>query len=222
MVDKGTFVQIDYTGKTNGKVFDTTLQAVGEKEGFEKKKYSAMLVKTGAGELIKGIDDALLEMKEGDKKVLKIPAEKAYGQRKPELVKLVPMKVFKKNDIKPVPGMILNLDNMSARIQSVSAGRVRVDFNHELAGKDLDFDLTLTKVLKTNEEIIKAITSRSLPEAEIKVKENKCEIEIKTMGKEYPARKAFVINRILDMVEGIKKVEVEETYEKPTITLEDE
>lgn len=222
MVSKGVFVQVDYTGRTGGKVFDTTLKEIGEKEGLEKRQYKPMLVKVGGGEVIKGIDEELLKMSAGEKRTVKIPPEKGYGPRTPKLVKLVPLKVFKNNNINPVPGMVLNLDNMPARIQSVSGGRVRVDFNHELAGKELEFDINLTKSLEDKEDIVKAIVERSLPEATAEVKESECVVMVKGMKKDYVARKAFVVNRILKMVDGIKSVKIEETYEKPTITVDEE
>lgn len=221
MIDKGVFVELDYTGRTGGKVFDTTVKEVGDKEGLGRENYKPMLVQVGGGEVIRGVDEELQKMSEGEKKTIKVSPEKGYGLRNPELVKLVPLKAFKKNDINPVPGMVLNLDNMPARVQSVSGGRVRIDFNHELAGKELEFDLSVAKVIKTDEGAIKALAERLLPEAKVTVKENECIVTITETKKDYLQRKAVFVRTVLDKIEKVKKVKFEETFEKPVIKIDE-
>lgn len=216
MIDKGTFIELDYTGKTNGKVFDTTIEKIGKKEGFKNREYTPIVIKVGEGNVIKGLDEALKKMKEGEKKKIEIPPEKGYGQRNPKLIKIVPISVFKKNDIQPMPGMILNLDNMPARVQSVSGGRVRVDFNHELAGKNLEFDVKINKILKTKKDIVDSLTNRIMPKAKATVKAKTCSIKVSEMDKEYPKQKQALITKILMEVDGIEKVEITEEYKKKT------
>jgi FKBP-type peptidyl-prolyl cis-trans isomerase 2 len=216
MIEKGSYIELDYTGKMGEKVFDTTDKKTAEKQGLRTDlEFKPIVIEVGAGNVIPGIDDALAKMKKGEKKTVKIPAKKGYGERKPELVKIVPLNVFKKNDIHPVPGMPITLDQMPARIQSVSGGRVRVDFNHELAGKELEFDLKVNKVFKKKEDIANALTSQLLPKASVKVQKEKCLVTVKDelKQKDYPQRKKLLISR-LENVKGIKKVEFKETYEK--------
>jgi len=149
------FIKITFTGKVkDGKVFDTTDEKTAKDEGVynERKIYSPQPVITGSGGLIKGLEEALESIKVGEKKEVEVPPEKGYGERNKQLLRLVPLNVFKKQKINPVPGMPVELDGMPARIQTVAGGRVRVDFNHELAGKTLVFDVKVESEAKTDKD----------------------------------------------------------------------
>lgn len=219
MVEKGVFIELDYTGRVDGKVFDTTIKETAEKEGLSRGEAKPVLIQVGVGEVIKGVDEALLKMKEGEKKTIRVPPEKGYGERRPELVRIIPLKAFKQSNITPVPGMLLTLDNMPAKVQSVSGGRVRVDFNHELAGKELEFELKITKVLKDPEEIISAIKGRMLPEAKVSFKGGVCEVSVDNPGKDYEQKKVSFINQVLKKVDTVKEIKFIETYKKQAIEI---
>lgn len=219
MVEKGVFIELDYTGRVDGRVFDTTIKEIAEKEGLKRGDTKPVLIQVGTGEVIKGVDEALLEMKEGEERTIKVPPEKGYGERRPELIRVVPLKAFKQSNIKPVPGMLLTLDNMPAKVQSVSGGRVRVDFNHELAGKELEFQLKIVKVLKKPDEIINALKERLLPEAKASFKEGVCEVSVDSPTRDYEQRKVSFINQVLKKVDKVKEVRFIETYKRPTIEI---
>ena len=65
--------------------------------------------------------------------------------------------------------MPVQLDNMLARVQSVSGGRVRVDFNHELAGKELTFDIKVVDVITKDEDKIRALAGQLFKEGDVAV-----------------------------------------------------
>ena len=67
----GNKITIAYTGKLeDGKVFESTY-----------KNNRPMTVVLGEGDLIEGLQEALLTMKEGGKRYLEIPPDLAYGSR---------------------------------------------------------------------------------------------------------------------------------------------
>ena len=149
---KGDMVEVSFTGKdkNTGRVLDTTDEKTAKEAGIlrEKGVYKPIPVIVGQGELLKGLDEALQEMKVGEKKTIELSPEKAFGERKAELVGLVPLQEFKNKKLTPVPGMMVNINDRVGRVQSVSGGRVRLDFNHELAGKELTFEIELLTIEK--------------------------------------------------------------------------
>jgi len=158
------FVKLSYTGKLeDGKVFDTTDAETARKNKIfdEKRIYKPISIIVGEGHVIKGLDEALKDAKVGDKKTVNVTPENGYGPRNPELVRLVPMRVFKKQNIRPIPGMVIDIDGRPARIQTVAGGRVRVDLNHELAGRTLNFDVKVESEAKTDMEKIDCLIDRS-------------------------------------------------------------
>ena len=133
-VEQGHFVKVHYTGTfTDGTVFDSS-------EGKQ-----ALEVLAGKGMLIKGFDDALVGMKEGEEKEIDIPSTEGYGDRREELVKEVPKKDLGE-DVKPEVGMMLGIKAPTgqvfpATIIEVKDDTIMLDANHPLAGKDLHFKL---------------------------------------------------------------------------------
>ncbi len=145
----GQFVEVEYTGMLeNGEVFDST---------DPSKMDSAtgpITVILGAGHLIKGVEKALLEMKEGEERVVDVPPEDGFGKRDAKKIKLYPMRAFLKEKVHPVPGIHITIDGQLGTVVSVTSGRVVVDFNHPLAGRKLRYHLkVLREVTDPNEQI---------------------------------------------------------------------
>lgn len=154
-VQKNDFIEIEFTGKANGEVFDTTHKEEAKKIGIEAD-VKPVIVSVGNEMLLKGLDENL-EGKEIEKQYsIKISPEKAFGSRNPSLIKTIPMKVFKEKNMNPVPGLTLQMDDYLAKILSVSGGRVTVDFNNPLAGKEIEYDF---KVLRKVEDIKEKINA---------------------------------------------------------------
>ena len=106
--------------------------------------------KIGEGEIIPGLEEALIGMKEGEEKEIKIPPEQAYGNRNPELMKQIPRKSLPK-DKKIEAGMMLvmtapNGMQMPAVIKEVSEKEITLDLNHPLAGKTLNFKIKIVDI----------------------------------------------------------------------------
>jgi len=103
-VKKGDFIRLEFTGriKETGEVFDTTIEDVAKESGLEiKKVFGPVPVIVEGGHLIKGLDDAIFGMDEGEEKHVELQPEEAFGKRDPNLVKLIPMIEFRRQGIKP-------------------------------------------------------------------------------------------------------------------------
>jgi FKBP-type peptidyl-prolyl cis-trans isomerase 2 len=158
------FIKISYTGKVkDGQIFDTTDEESAKKENIysNERVYKPLSVAVGESQVIAGLDEALKDMKVGDKKTVTIAPEKGYGQKSPAMVKLVPVKVFRQQGMNPVPGMPVEIDHMRGKVQTVAGGRVRVDFNHELAGKTLVFDVEVVDRAKSDEDKVQYLIERN-------------------------------------------------------------
>lgn len=160
-VKNGDFIKLEYTGKVieTGDIFDTTDEELAEEKGIhsDKKTYGPISVIVGGGHVLKGMEDALVDMKDGEEKTIQLPPEEAFGERDPKLVQLVPMSEFKKQGIKPQVGMAITSEGNTGIIRSVSGGRVRLDFNHELAGKNLEYQMKVDSVIEDDVEKVKSL-----------------------------------------------------------------
>lgn len=137
---QGDKVRVHYTGKlTDGKQFDSS-------EGREPLEFTV-----GAGQMIKGFDDAMPGMKVGDKKTINIQPDDAYGQVNKDAVIEFPKANIPK-DMKLEKGMQLQLRNENGQPFPVTVKEIKddvivLDANHELAGKELVFDIELMEIL---------------------------------------------------------------------------
>ncbi len=176
---EGDMVLIDYIAriKDTGEVFDTTKEEVAKQAGIfdSNYKYRPLPVLIGAGFVIKGLEEALKNMEVGQSKKIEIPPEKAYGERDERLVKLIPESNFRDNNIEPIVGKYVQINNLTGKIVSVSGGRVKVDFNHPLAGKVVEYEVSVVKKVEDEaekaKEIVYFFTNLEDVEASI-VKEN--------------------------------------------------
>jgi len=197
------FVKITYSGK----IKETDME-------FDKGENVPIIV--GVNFTLKGIDNALAEMNVGDKKTIELTPENAFGNRDAKLVKLVPLSEFKKHDTKPHPGMIINADNAQGRVLSVSGGRVSIDFNHPLAGKNLIYDLEIREKIESLEDKINALVKiyTRIEEEKVKslIKDKEVEIEIPPL-----INSVFKKKIADDMMKflGFEKVKFVESFEKP-------
>lgn len=138
-VKAGDTVSVHYHGKlTDGTTFDSS-------EGRAPLQFTV-----GEGQVIKGFDDALIDMAIGDKKTVNIPVDEAYGPARSENFIEFPKSDFPE-DMKPEVGIQLHLsDNMGNHfpvvVSEVKEDSVVLDANHPLAGKDLVFDIELVGI----------------------------------------------------------------------------
>ncbi|MFA6398873.1 MAG: hypothetical protein WCW44_00750, partial [archaeon] len=60
----------------------------------------------------------------------------------------------------PYPGLVVRIGNAIGKVQSVGSGRVRIDFNHPLAGRDVEYHVRLEKEYKDKKEISEQLYSK--------------------------------------------------------------
>ena len=209
-MQKGDFVIIDFIGRLeSGEIFDLTKEDVAKKENIYNKnfKYRQLPVIVGAGFLVPGLDKALLDINVGEKREVTISTEDGFGDRDPKLVRVVPMSMFKERNVDIMPGMVVDFGNARGRVQSISSGRVRVDFNNPLAGKALKYEVEIKEKIEGKEAQIKAIFDYFDAKAEIKLEENDVTIETKL-----PPQMKEKISSLIKEYVGIGKVKFLEVF----------
>lgn len=172
-------LKVSFTGTEmlNNEVFDTTSEAVAkDKNIFNKdKKYGPMTIIIGEKELHKKVEEELAKMKKGEEKLVKLSSKDGFGERQADLVRIVPVKVFSEQKMNPVPGLVVQIGNNLAKVQSVSGGRVRLDFNHPLAGRELEYKVKVDEEITDNKKIAENIFEKyfsQVPGAEEEWKDN--------------------------------------------------
>ena len=163
----GDIVTLDYEGRTEGILFDTTLEKVAKKENalVENRKYAPITVVVGEGRLVPGFEKDLKKAKVGKVTEVKISPEDAYGPRDTKLIETMSVSKFRRTcpDAKGYVGEELNIEGRPAILANVYGSRVRVDFNPGLAGKELIFKYTVKSVLKKPVDVIKALFTMEYP-----------------------------------------------------------
>ncbi|HEX55259.1 MAG TPA: peptidylprolyl isomerase [Candidatus Altiarchaeales archaeon] len=136
----GDKVRVEYVGTLDdGTVFDST-ERHGEPLEFE----------VGAGQVLKGFEDAIIGMEKGEEKEIRLEPKDAYGEHKDELVQVIAKEQIPSIEC-PEIGMMLIVDlpsglQLPAMITDVAEDTITIDFNHPLAGKALNFRIKILDV----------------------------------------------------------------------------
>jgi len=136
-VKTGDTISVIYTGRLkDGEVFDSNAT------GGAPLKFTV-----GAGQLIKGFDQAVLGMLPGDKKTVTIPPAEGYGEHQQEHIVSLP-KANVPAEMNLELGMQVQLSSstghtLPAVVVEIGDDAVRLDANHPLAGKTLEFDIEI-------------------------------------------------------------------------------
>lgn len=150
----GDSVTIEYTGRLDdGTVFDTSREAVAEEAGLAEaqsdREFEALTVEVGAEQVIEGVDEGLVGLEAGETATLTIPPEKAYGERTDERVQEFETDALREllDGQTPEEGAILETqDGRQGAVVHVDEEHTRVDFNSQLAGETLTFDVEVLEV----------------------------------------------------------------------------
>lgn len=142
MANDGKKVKVHYVGTLDdGTKFDSS------RDRGEPLEFTCM-----TGQMIPGFDEAVRDMEVGQTINVHIPAEKAYGHHDDRLVRSVSIKQLQGIEKVPVGTRVgITMENgqtVPAIITDINLkiGAVTLDFNSELADKDLNFEIELLEV----------------------------------------------------------------------------
>ncbi|MFZ5797088.1 MAG: FKBP-type peptidyl-prolyl cis-trans isomerase [Desulfobulbaceae bacterium] len=153
-IDDKTYVAIDYKlTLASGEEVDSS--PAGEPLGFI----------TGGGQIISGLEKALMGMGVGDSSRIVVAPEDGYGPVDENMFQDIPRSQFP-DDCEIEPGMTFHAEGPHGPFM-VSVARINdddtvtVDLNHPLAGQDLHFEVTVVEVREPSAEELSALAAGS-------------------------------------------------------------
>ncbi len=102
-----------------------------------------LLCVEGAGQIIEGLEESLLQMKEGESRHVVVPPERGYGLREEALVQKVPRARLPVDDLKVGDQFQTGPDHQApvVTVMAIEGDEVLLDANHPLAGEELHFEV---------------------------------------------------------------------------------
>ena len=119
--------------------------------------YGPVTVIVGEKMILPALEDEIKSMKAGETKKIELDSANAFGPRDARLVRVFSETEFRKNDMNPMPGLTVNVNGLRGKVLSSSGGRVQVDFNHPLAGKNLAYEMACIGIVDNENEKVRAL-----------------------------------------------------------------
>ncbi len=215
-VKEKDFVEIEYTAKVDNIIFDTTSQEVAKANNIfdENASYKPIVICVGQANVIKGIDDSIIGKEVENTYSIHITPEHGFGKKNPKMIQLISTSKFLKEEIRPMPGLQVNVDGIFGVVKAVSGGRTIVDFNHPLAGKELDYDVSIKRIVIDLKEKLEAIVRLrlGLKEFSADILDGNAEIIVKEEINDKV--KSLFEEEVKKLVPDIKKVEFKQEEKK--------
>ncbi len=137
-VEAGDKVAVEYKGTlADGAMFDSS-------EGRPPLEFTA-----GAGQMIKGFDDAVIGMKLNEEKTVTLQPSEAYGPSDPGKVVEIPKESINGAEDLAVGMTVTNSQGINGIVKEIKDSSVVIDFSHPLAGKTLNFWIKVVKIEKS-------------------------------------------------------------------------
>jgi len=143
-VQDGQVVSMEYTLRVDGEVLDSSDDA------------GPLQFLAGHDNIVPGLEREMIGMKIGESKDVVVTPEDGYGEFDEEAFMDVPRSEFP-SDMEIEEGVELNVtdedgQNQYARVESVTDDKVKLDFNHPLAGAELHFNVKVVALRDPTEE----------------------------------------------------------------------
>lgn len=134
--------------------FHYTVSEVGQESLESSKDREPLAILYGHGNIIPGLETAMLDREGGESFGVDVAAADAYGEKRDGLSQRVPKKHFGAQKLEPGMQVVLqtNFGPRAVTIEKVGMSVVDVDLNHPMAGKDLHFDVEIVDVREASAE----------------------------------------------------------------------
>ena len=158
-MEDGAIIHVDYdlfSGET-GDLIETTREEIAKEHEMhqEGRSYTPMVCIVGTGNLIAGFETALKDAKVGKEVEVEIAPADAYGEKDASLVETISIDKLRRAVQDPNSlylGAPVNINGRQGYLSYLAAGRARIDYNHPMAGKTLEYVFTVIKEVKGKED----------------------------------------------------------------------
>lgn len=141
-VQDGDFVRVAYTARTveGGQLVDTTDEEVAEEEGVDdaEQTFEPRVIVLGERHLFDTVEADIAGTPVGEGGSVVVAAEDAFGAHDPDEVRTISADKIPEDD--RYPGAHVDIDGEHGHVEAIIGGRARVDFNHPLAGSDIEYE----------------------------------------------------------------------------------
>ena len=152
-LEEGDFVEIDYTARTveDDRLVDTTDAEVAEEAEVEAdQEFGPRTIVLGEGHVFPSVEDDIVGTEIGDTGSVVVPASEAFGEYDDEEVRTVSKDKIPEDD--QYPGANVRIEGDEGFVETIIGGRARVDFNHPLAGDDIEYEWEVVDTVDDREE----------------------------------------------------------------------
>lgn len=134
--------------------FHYTVSEPGQAPIESSKEREPLTILVGHGNIIPGLESAMMEREAGASFGVDVAAADAYGERRDGLQQRIPKKHFGDSRLQPGMQVVLqtNFGPRAVTVLKVGMSVVDVDLNHPMAGKDLHFDVEIIEVREASAE----------------------------------------------------------------------
>ncbi len=224
--EKGTLIYVNYTAKVKdtGEAIESTLEDEAKKLDIydSERRYEPRLVSVGEDWVLKGLDEEISRMEPGERKTVELPPAKAWGERDPSLLRMIPIRKFGEKASEMSVGDVVEVDNRMGVVRFIGSGRTQVDFNHRLAGKTLIYDVEVVRKVETDEEKARSLIKRRFPgEVGEKIEFTLAPAELTVivpdaafMAEGLQVTKRGIANDMMHFLPSVRKVTFEEVYSR--------
>ena len=148
----GDFIRLDYTARTveDGRLVDTTDADVAEEAEVEAdQEFGPRTIVLGEGHIFDSVEADIVGKEVGEAGDVVVPASEAFGEYDDEEVRTVSKDKIPEDD--RYPGAQVQVDGQQGFVETIIGGRARVDFNHPLAGEDIEYEYEVVEEVEDRE-----------------------------------------------------------------------
>jgi len=163
-LQSGDVVKLAYTARTveEGSLVDTTDESVAEDEGVdtEGQEFGPRTIVLGENHIFPDVEQDIFGKAVGDEGTVTVAAADAFGEYDESEVRTVSKDKIPEDD--RYPGAHVQIENEQGHVETIIGGRARVDFNHPLAGEDVEYEYEIVAEVTDREEKAQGILQMML------------------------------------------------------------